>query len=277
MNQIYVYDTEYSKNLIKMHNGHTYTGFKKVGETVGDVNNRIKAQFMGIPHDPDEKIYNILYVTPAITNSGETFTDKYLHEYLKYKGYYNIPESEWFSISLEDLVNSIEELKSQQFIHMNNVEREVVALLSDNTLNTSEIAKALNKTNEYIQGIVQSLWRKKLISRCKKLDPENNIMRFYYSNQERQVYQEVPHYKFLSKRNNKFLFELNMSLLEIVEIIKDCSITESIKKLSEITGFTFSTIEKFLSELRKELIAQQLITYETGIGYRNVGKIIRKV
>ena len=278
MKQIYVYETGYSKTLVKTVNEVKYSNFKKIGETANNIDERIRSQFIGVPHDPDEKLYTLLYTTDAVNKYGENFSDKYIHEYLKHKGYYNIPESEWFSLSLNDIIKEINELKEHKFTHLNAAERNILELLKNSApLNTIEIGEALNRPSNYIQGCIQTLWKNKLVSRSKKFDSTLNKMRFYYSTEEKQVFKDVPSYKMLSKRNNKFLYELNLSLEEITDIIKDCSIKEGTEKLCKITGFTFSTIEKFLSELRKELEYQNLITYEISTGYRNTSKIIRKL
>lgn len=278
MKQIYVYETDYSKTLVKTVNEVQYSNFKKIGETTNNIDERIRSQFIGIPHDPDEKLYTLLYTTDAVNKYGENFSDRYVHEYLKHKGYYNIPESEWFSISLNDIIKAINELKEYKFIHLNATERSILELLKNSVpLNTIEIGKAIDKPGDYAQGCIQTLWKNKLVSRSKKFDSVLNKMRFYYSTEDKQVFKDVPNYKRLSKRNNKFLYELNLSLEEIIDIIKDCSIKEGTEKLCKATGFTFSTIEKFLSELRKELEYQNLITYEISTGYRNTGKIIRKL
>lgn len=278
MKQIYIYETDYSRKLVKRVGGRDYTLFKKIGETIYDVDERIKSQFIGIPHDPDEKLYDLLYVTEATTNSGDPFSDKYVHGYLKHKGYYNIPDSEWFSIDIGELIDIIQEIKNNQIIYTNAIGWDILSLLdSSEPLTTIDISARLKKPKKYIQCAIQKLWRNHLVYRCKGYDNQSQKMRYYYTTQENATYKEIPLYSHMSERSNKFLYELNMSFEEIIDIIKDQTINEGTRNFSEVTGYSFSATEKFLADFRKEAEFMKLITYDTKTGYRNTARIIRKV
>ena len=93
----------------------SHEGWLKVGETVKDVEERVRAQ-----NEADNVQAKILWTTEAIRNNGETFSDKEIHRLLVTKGVerekkHNTEtnrDSEWFKIDFEALKQYILDYKN---------------------------------------------------------------------------------------------------------------------------------------------------------------------
>lgn len=275
MSTIYIYETDYSKSLIKKVFEKEYTNFKKVCISPGDITKDIEKQFTCIPHDSSDTLYNILYRTEAINNYNEELSLEYIIESLHNKGYYNIPNTSWFSISLEEITSIISSLKSNRVIHISSTGKRILKMLEMGSLSISSLSDIINESVPYTSCEVYKLYKAKLVYRFKQYNSNLHKVTYYYTLKNR--YSTEVNYSLLSKRNNKFLNELNLSLEEIINIIKDCSIKEAIQKLCDTTEYSYSTIEKFFTELRKVLEVENLIKYECINEYKNCAKVIRKV
>ena len=276
MKQIYVYETDYSKSLIKEISGTTYTNFKKIGETSGDINGRIQDQFQGIPHWPEDLLYTVLYTTDATNIYGANFTDKDFHNYLIHMGYYNIPNSEWFSITLEEVISELNKFKNLKYPKHSYFGRNILNLLNTVGISMSvyDIANHFDKPTKYVQVEIQKLYKGGFLSRTKGRDSMLHIIVFLYSIKKSKCCNTDLN---LPKRELKVLNTLGYTAEDVIKIIKDKTIKEGIESFSKLTGYTTSASEKLLSVIRKELERKGMIQYDINTGYRHTSKIIRQV
>ena len=89
-------------NYIYMFKDAHQPGMICIGQTVyEDVEKRIKQEYKNMPDKP----YEILFSEVAeFKGNRKVFTDKHFHKYLNSKGYVNVPNTEWFYISINDAV-----------------------------------------------------------------------------------------------------------------------------------------------------------------------------
>ena len=97
-----VYRTIYGYEVL----GETHKGLIKVGETMREVNKRVKEQTKtaGVKT-------KIVFEEIATKQNGEGFRDKDVHKVLKKYGIAN-PEGEWFKCTVEDLQRAVHEIKT---------------------------------------------------------------------------------------------------------------------------------------------------------------------
>lgn len=83
-------------------------GLLKIGYTEKDVRARVREQF---PIKlPDVTPFEIVYEEAAITDGGEVFSDKTVHDMLEDVGVYRV-RGEWFECTVEELVAVVAEIR----------------------------------------------------------------------------------------------------------------------------------------------------------------------
>ena len=164
---IYAYTTP----EIARHNGWT-----KIGYTEKDVETRIKQQ----THTADVR-WNLEWKGNAIFDdgSGETFTDKDFHMYLKKSGVENEPKTEWFKVSGADSHSKFNSFRQNHGILIANTAVIPYKLREEQN-------DAVNKTIEYRTNNENGefLWNAKprfgktlsVYDFCKKIDAKTVLI-----------------------------------------------------------------------------------------------------
>jgi hypothetical protein len=86
-------------------------GLVKVGETTGNVHDRIRKQLSGV-NMPTEPEYELLVSSPAITEDGRVFQDHDVHRALTQAGVTRIRGTEWFECTKEEIEEAIEAVRA---------------------------------------------------------------------------------------------------------------------------------------------------------------------
>lgn len=270
---IYVYETEYSRNLTKIIDGQEYKGFIKIGETTGDVNSRINAQFMGVPHEPNEQPWTLLYTSDNVTLNGKHFSDKKVHQQLEFMGFKRIDGTEWFSCKLTDVITAIESIKNNNDTG-NIYERKIKELLSKklHPLTVRQIAQQLDKKTTYIQCIVQALYKNNELKRIRTYDEALHKVTYAY---QMNSYNQNNIRKISTKNKYINLLEYsNLTPWEFLNLMNNKNIKDGITHISELLGYNYSTIEKVWYYVKKLPELNPLITYEKDPHTRS-GKIVK--
>lgn len=105
---IYAYTTPHYKS-VPWEGEREGTGLLKIGYTTRTAEDRISEQFP--VKTPEAKPFQILLEQSAITDDGEFFTDKKIHEILKRRGFRNV-NGEWFEANISDVQEAINEAKT---------------------------------------------------------------------------------------------------------------------------------------------------------------------
>lgn len=92
----------------KILDSETHVGLLKVGYAKNNVHRRVKAQFKSAAHL--QIPYEILFIMPAMTITGEKFMDHKVHHVLKKQGVNN-PMGEWFECSIETAMQAVNEVQ----------------------------------------------------------------------------------------------------------------------------------------------------------------------
>jgi hypothetical protein len=117
-----------------------YDGWLKVGYTTRSAEVRINEQ-INIAMPEGLKIQDTVLVMNAIKNDGTTFIDKYVHKYMKQKGFK--VDKEWVKCSVDDLMSSILEITTGKNFTSNR---------SQNFSLRQEQIVAIDKTVEYFKN-----------------------------------------------------------------------------------------------------------------------------
>lgn len=113
MNKIYAY-----KNVM-------YPGLIKIGQTSGDVEERVKAQFSQQLIDKWLKPFIIIFSVIGMTNSGKEFTDKDVHKKLEDRGFRRASiNMEYFECQPSDIILAVAEVMTEKELKViNNIQK----------------------------------------------------------------------------------------------------------------------------------------------------------
>ena len=112
--RIYAYETLSSKSIKWEHRTQVGKGLIKVGKSSGiNSDERIRQQFQGDIKTIKDSSWNKLIDVEAIDVNGEYFLDKKVHKVLRKKyNAYQIPHTEWFECTLNEVKQAINDCKN---------------------------------------------------------------------------------------------------------------------------------------------------------------------
>lgn len=267
MMYLYVYETVYSKNKTWTYQGKSGVGFVKVGQTKrADVDVRVRRQIQGVPIEPGEHYYSILYSCEAVDKKGVIFTDTHVHNILVQRGVYNIPNTEWFACDVStviDAINYVKEDAKNGLIAQKNM-LALVDILKQNPrgLNMRELTEKLGMDGSNILSQAKNNQIK--LFRFKAWSEWHQKMVFYYRlPEENELDRELLSYeKVLSKRYARFMKNLRLTFEDVMEIIHGLTSKEAAEAISNKIGYGYSSCEKFLSNIRQPMIDLNLLVIE---------------